>query len=520
MKTADAACAKCHREIYNKYLATPMANASGPAMEKLISGSYLHRPSGMKYDVAESGGAAMLNYRDSRSSSVNGSLPLSYFLGSGHLGTTYLYSVNRFLFESPVAWYADLKGYDMKPGLAEMKGVPSALPMQSGCLRCHMSAVQPSEPGTLNLYQGAPFLHTGITCEACHGDVQKHVETRGKAGAVNPAKLNADQRDSVCINCHLEGDVTVERAGHSSLSYQPGESISKYLAFFVYGGANPTSRGVSEVEQFARSTCKRMSGDKMSCTSCHDPHFTPSAVQRTAFYRGKCLACHSEPQFAATHHPENLDCTSCHMTRTGAQNIPHVAWTDHRILRVASSTPAETEAATRAARGELAAVFSPDATSRDLAMAHYKQMLEGDRTAAPKAWSMLNQERDRIQSDAPALDALGVMAAESGDSKDAERIFRRVLELSPNDLTALSNLGILVARQGKLPEATKLLQTAFDRNADISGLAMNLARLDCAAGDAMAARATLESALIYNPNLESVRRLMQELADCGKSADR
>jgi uncharacterized protein HemY len=59
-----------------------------------------------------------------------------------------------------------------------------------------------------------------------------------------------------------------------------------------------------------------------------------------------------------------------------------------------------------------------------------------------------------------------------------------------------------------------------DRNADISGLAMNLARLNCAAGDAMAARATLESTLVYNPNLESVRRLMQELADCGKSAGR
>ena len=80
----------------------------------------------------------------------------------------------------------------------------------------------------------------------------------------------------MCISCHLEGDVSVERAGRAALDYRPGDSISDYLAFYVYSGNNLTARGVSEVEQLAESTCKRMSGDKMSCTSCHDPHFTPA----------------------------------------------------------------------------------------------------------------------------------------------------------------------------------------------------------------------------------------------------
>ncbi len=517
VKTADASCAQCHQDIYKKYLATPMANASGPAAKKLIPGKYLHKPTGIEYDLAVAGDVASLTYQDLRSDSAKGSVPLSYFLGSGHLGTTYLYSIDKHLFESPVAWYSDLQAYDMKPGLAEMKEIPPALPMQSSCLRCHMSNVQPSEAGTRSLYRDAPFLHTGITCEACHGDAELHVQTKGKASVVNPLKLDAEQRDSICINCHLEGDVTVERAGHSPLEYQPGESISKYLAFFVYGGENPTSRGVSEVEQFAKSTCKRMSGDAMSCSSCHDPHYTPSAQQRTSFFRAKCLACHNEPQFAVKHHPENQDCTSCHMVRTGAQNIPHVAWTDHRILRVPASSTQEIQAD---AKEELAPVFSPTANKRDLAMAYYQQMLDGNRAAAPKAWSLLSQQKDQMNGDVPALDALGVMMAESGDSKDAELIFRRVLELSPLDLTALSNLGILVARHGNLPEATKLLQTAFNRNADVSGLAMNLARVECAAGDAKAARATLESTLTFNPDLESVRRLMQGLGDCGKAASR
>ena len=132
-----------------------MADASGPAAEKLIPGAYTHRASGMEYDIAAVDRKAVLNYRGSQSASKKGTLPLSYFLGSGHLGTTYLYSVDKFLFESPIAWYSDLKGYDMKPGLAEMKEVPPSLPMQTSCLRCHMSAVQAERGRHAQIYTAA-----------------------------------------------------------------------------------------------------------------------------------------------------------------------------------------------------------------------------------------------------------------------------------------------------------------------------------------------------------------------------
>src|SRR5262249_8450567 len=155
----------------------------------------------------------MLSVRTSEGSTDEQTL--EYFLGSGHLGVTYLYSVDRYLFESPVAWYAASRSYDMKPGLAEMKTNPPALPMQSSCLRCHMSAVRPSDTGTVNRYEDLAFLHTGVTCESCHGETNEHVRTKGKVRVVNPEHLDAERRDSVCISCHLEGDVTVERAGRS-----------------------------------------------------------------------------------------------------------------------------------------------------------------------------------------------------------------------------------------------------------------------------------------------------------------
>jgi Tetratricopeptide repeat/Cytochrome c554 and c-prime len=508
VRDADAACARCHAQIVRSYLATPMANASGAAMEKLRLVTYVHPPSGVTYTISAGGGQATLTASDPHVPAEPIRRTLSYFLGSGHLGVTYLYFMGDALFESPVAWYAASSGYDMKPGLGEMRRMPPAIPAESACLRCHMSAVQSSLPGTMNRYRGLPFLHGGITCEACHGDAAPHLRSGGKAAIVNPAHLAADGRDSVCISCHLEGDVTVERAGKSALNYQPGQSISTYLAFYIRAKADPRARGVSEVEQLSQSTCKRTSGDKMSCMSCHDPHFTPRPDQRVAFYRGKCLACHARPAFAASHHPENPDCTSCHMQRTGAENIPHVAWTDHRILRVPDAQASKAEQATP---GELQPIFSPGTTRRDLAMAEYQLLLEGDRSQETSAWTLLSQLKDSIAEDKAALDAWGNLSAERGDFPAAEAAFLRVLKLDPVDLTALSNLGILRAKQGNLAESAQLLGQAFDNNNDIAGLAMNLARVECAQGDARAAENTLQTALVYNPALDDLRRLHQEI---------
>jgi len=489
-----------------------MANASGLATEKLRPGMFVHTASSTEYKIEEKDNRGVLSYRSLKSPNVAGEFPLEYFLGSGHLGTTYLYSIGNFLFESPVAWYGPSKSYDMKPGLAELDHLPPPLPMQSGCLRCHMSSVQASDAGTINRYQGLAFLHTGITCEACHGDSAAHVKTGGRGTMVNPSKLNADLRDSICISCHLEGDVSVERSGHSALDYRPGEPISTFLAFYVKSGSKLTDRGVSEVEQLSQSTCKRISGDRMSCTSCHDPHLTPGPSEKAAFFRNKCLVCHSRPEFATNHYPENKDCTSCHMPRTGAENIPHVSWTDHRIL----AKPVESTAALAASRGgELSPIFSPGATIRDLAMANYQALLEGDRSLEPIAWEQLNADQDRIASDKAALDALGNLSAERGYLKKAHESFQKALALDPYDLTALSNLGVLLAKEGRLSESIPILQKAFASNQDISGLAMNLARVQCMAGDGSAARATLNTALVYCRNLQDMQRLLTQMSNCG-----
>lgn len=511
VRVADAPCRKCHAQIFANYLKTPMANASGAATDQLHPTTFIHNRSQAEYTIKLRDGEPTLTVRSLHDPTLHASAQLTSFLGSGHLGTTYLYSIGNYLFESPIAWYAASDRYDMKPGLAQMDRIPPPLAMQSGCLRCHMSAVQPSDPGTMNRYSREPFLHGGITCEACHGDSAAHVRTAGKSAILNPAHLTAELRDSVCISCHLEGDVTIKRAGRSALDYKPGEPIAQYLAFYVRNGSDLTRRGVSEVEQFAQSTCKRVSGDKMSCMNCHDPHYTPAASEKVSFYRGKCLACHSQPAFAKSHHPENQDCTSCHMPRGGAANILHVAWTDHRILRHPQAQPSVPAIETA---GRLDPIFSPGATPRDQAMADYQALLEGDRTLESTAWSELLALKDHLGNDKEALDALGNLSAERDNPQLAEQVFQQVLRRDPLDLTAASNLGILLARQGKLAESVDILKSAFDRNEDIPGLAMNLARVQCMAGDGQAAQATLARALTFAPTAVELEKLRAQITQC------
>jgi hypothetical protein len=489
-----------------------MANASGLAAERVKTGVFDHKSSGMRYALSMQGSKLMLTYRDANDPWIASSHQLDYFLGSGHLGLTYLYSLNDYLFESPIAYYSASPSLDLKPGLESMTQAPPALPVQAECLRCHMSSVQHSDPGTINRYRGLPFLHAGITCESCHGDTQDHLATGGKAAVVNPSKLNANRRDSICISCHLEGDISVERAGHSALDFKPGDSISDYVAYFVYGGQPATKRGVSEVEQLSLSKCKRTSGDAMSCMSCHDPHYTPEgASEKAAFYRRKCLTCHTGNTFAAAHHPENPDCVSCHMPRTGAENISHVAWTDHRILK----HPEAPELAAKPSPGDtLVPIFSPGITERDVALAYYKSLLEGNVALQQKAVEKLQAVKPELTGDDDALVALGVLVEGRGDLKQAQELFQEVLRRDPLNLIAISNLGTLLAKSGDLQAAISLWRPAFERNEDVVGLAKNLARVECAAGDTAAARATLQKTLQYSPGIRDVRQLMTQLQDC------
>jgi hypothetical protein len=106
VRTADANCGSCHAQILHTYLATPMANASGVAVKRLKTGTLDHKPSGVKYSLSLEGSQLLLTKQDPKDPAIAARGKLEFFLGSVQPGLIYHYSLNGYLFESPIAYYS------------------------------------------------------------------------------------------------------------------------------------------------------------------------------------------------------------------------------------------------------------------------------------------------------------------------------------------------------------------------------------------------------------------------------
>jgi len=511
-------CAGCHASIYNSYARTPMAHASGPATEDLKSANFVHRESGVHYGIYNQDGKAWLSFDRPGDSSVNGKRELLYFIGSGHRGRTYLFSVDGFVFESPINWYADRKVWDMAPAYGNVREIPMNLPAYVNCLQCHTSAMQLPVKGTENKYPTPLFTQNGVGCERCHGPGAAHAyDPSAKVAAIiNPVKLPADRRDSVCMQCHLEANVAIERAGRHAYEFRPGDILGDYVRHYILLGSPATAVGAnSQFEALAQSACKRKSGDAMSCISCHDPHSSPSPDQRASYFRGKCLACHGAA-FGVKHHPENTDCTACHMPASLSSDIAHTEVTDHRIQRRPATQPQllQDPAAQKSSPRLIPFPDSKEADDdlRDFALAWQSVAENGMPEATREAERLLPLAAKQSPDDPAILSGLAYVELTRGAIDHARDLYRKALALDPTLIDAASNLGVIEAKTGNVRGAIALWQGAFDRAPGKSSIGMNLARTVCESGQIKEARSYVERVLLFNPDLSEAKNLLQHLS--------
>ena len=99
-----------------------MARTSGPARPGLIEGAFTHRRSGIRYRVFAEGDRAMLSFERLGNGAVAGRVPLKYFVGSNTRGRTFLFAIDRFLYQSPINYYARARAWDMSPGYCGSHG--------------------------------------------------------------------------------------------------------------------------------------------------------------------------------------------------------------------------------------------------------------------------------------------------------------------------------------------------------------------------------------------------------------
>ena len=510
----NQSCGQCHASIYQSYSLTAHAHASGPASENLVSGEFTHQSSQVKYRVYSESGKVWMSFERPGDPLVEGRRELLYYIGQGRRGTTYLFSVDGFYFETPINLYTGRHVWDMAPAYGDAREIPMNLPALTSCMDCHVSGIRPPIDGTENRYAMPVFLHAGVTCERCHGPAESHVKS-GNGTIVNPAKLAPDRRDQVCMQCHLEGNAAIERPGKHLYQYRPGDDLSDYVRYYVLtDSGKPGLRAASQFEELSQSTCKRKSGDKMSCTSCHDPHRTVPPDERVAFYRAKCLACHGV-QFGEKHHSNQPDCTQCHMPAASSTDVAHTAVTDHRIPRKPTSGPG-LENATSSSMPQLVtfpyAKAGTDHDIRDLALAWQSIVDSGMTMAEPEAERLLKQSAIQFPDDPAVLAALGYVEQEQGANEKARELYRKALAYDPTLIDAATNLGVLEARSGHLVEAVRLWQDAFRRAPGRSNIGMNLAHAFCATGQFNDARAYTMRVLQFNPDLGSAKALLKHLS--------
>jgi predicted CXXCH cytochrome family protein len=234
----------------------------------------------------------------------------------------------------------------------------------NSCIECHSTHGQIGFDFEREVFDSAT-AELGISCEACHGPGQAHVEANrdpwrryllhldlageGDPTIVQPARLAHDRSSEVCGQCHgvwLAGD---EEAwlehGHS---FRPGEALeaSRVLVRPVASRDHPRIRALVRdypeairtrfwSDGMVRVSGREFSGmlespcyqrGELSCLSCHSMHASDPADQLAAGMDGDpaCTQCHTgfrEPGrlTAHTRHREASSgsrCMNCHMPHT------------------------------------------------------------------------------------------------------------------------------------------------------------------------------------------------------------
>jgi hypothetical protein len=440
---------------------------------------------------------------------------LGWFVGSGNVGRSYLFSHDGFLFQAPVSYYSATGEWNLSPGFQHRRGADFGRLVETKCLQCHASQLQTASGSEIQ-FADAPFLEGGVSCERCHGPGGGHV-ARMKAGGkgvleiVNPAKLDAERRESVCAQCHLTGAARVARASARRSDFQAGARLADYVAVFVWSDAEAAKvTATSHFEKLAHSGCKKASGGRLWCGSCHDPHSAPEPSERVAFYRQKCQSCHEKRPCTASAESRRSagdDCASCHMPKAVDRSVEHRAYTDHSIPR----RPAvEGEPASPVSHGSLVSFWKAPGQDRDLAMA-MASLAPTEPALRRPAFELLVKESARDPGDMALLSQLAQFHDRMGNEAAAMEACERIVRADPANAAAKVNLGIYYAKRGRTAEAIALWQDAVKRNPSLTGARVNLSVALFREGRKEEAEAALAKALEYEPDNDAARRLLEDV---------
>jgi Flp pilus assembly protein TadD len=576
----DQVCATCHASLAESYRHHPMGRSLAPIATIALQERYGKET---RNPFEQFGFQFLVQLRDHKvfhrqelrdakgQVVVEREDEVDYVLGSGANGHAYLFERDGYVFESPISWFSQKQIWDISPGFTEVS-LPGR-PITANCLFCHSNRAN-SIKHSLNNYQKPVFDGYAIGCERCHGPGELHVQKQEQGTAaeglddtiVNPGRLPPALREAVCQQCHLIASDRVLRRGHEQYDYRPGLPLHEFWAIFVPPPRlTENSQAVGQVEQMYSSRCFRASERQLGCISCHDPHSLPPEKEKIAYYRQRCLQCHSESactapasQRQATKPADN--CIHCHMPKFATADIAHTAGTDHRIRKrpdrflpsQKALRPGETpivnfyqdllEPGDPTARRDLGIALADSAAKNSqigqmiaqLAIPHLDEALQTNPDdvlaleARGRSLWLLNQlgqargDFDRALVEEPNRETVLLLAALASSSMDdfdaAVGYWRRAQAVDPWEPSYHFHLGRFLTKHQDWPKALQEFQALVHLNPADSDAHRFLALCWIRSGDRDKARQELEKAIALAP--ADAERLRQWFAELIKEAQK
>src|SRR5580700_3922155 len=515
-------CAQCHAPIWSKYSRTDMGRSMAEITPSLLEtiptsaavvDNRLHR----HFDVhAEDGKLFQSEYEiDQNGKEVfRETHPVDWIIGSGANGFGALIKRDEFLFEAPLSFYSRTQAWALSPGY-EFGDYGFNRPILPGCIACHSGWPQAVLGGN-GKFLDPPFRALAIGCENCHGPGEAHLREmrEGDSSAesathsiVNPAKLEPWLADNICMSCHQTGDAIVLKPGKDYRDFKPGTPLDDTLGIFMVPPQrdSPQTDLLEHYFSMTLSKCYRSSGGHLSCITCHDPHVQPLAQDAPAYYRQKCLACHTEkscalPLAIRQRRTPSDDCAGCHMPKRDVAVIAHAVLTNHRIVAQAEepypdaafhmTTPQMPDlvhlSAIPGKRDEPASPLillqayrqlmtpNPEYRARYLALAKQLEAADSNNEDVLKALAALAREQKNDQATVRYLDTavkqgatspetyeqLASLLIEMGRYQEASDALERGIKQMPYDAMLYRLLGSSYISLHKNSEATALLRQA------------------------------------------------------------
>ena len=335
-----------------------------------------------------------------------------------------------------------------------------------------------------------------------------------RTNIVNPGRLAPDARDSVCEQCHLQGDARILNPAKDWNDFVPGDTLEKTFTVFIgNSGDNTPLKVISQSQQLRRSLCWKKSDGRLWCGTCHDLHREPA--DQAGHYHEKCLNCHGAT-LARNHPTAKTDCIGCHMPSRGTIDGAHAAFTDHQIRR----RPVQEE---QARKPVVLVPWRPgprEYAQRNLGLAYLSAGAQQQSfELLGKAFPLIAEARQAFPRDSELTAGLGLYAHLKGMYQKAAEIFDLAIEMRPADLTAYQAGAEAWVAAGDPARAIRKLEAAIECDPADETSYLMLAEIYGRQNNAREQIRVLDRYLAFRP--KSIEfRLRRRAADTGSAIHR